>query len=186
MLFNVRGIQTADVICENKHRVMVLILQNLFWYYCADCCRFCFLWLLKYQRFVILKIDSRIERAGLFWNIYPWWWKLSIEGKKMQFIQNMLEKWLYVQLHVNFPNSLCNLPESHMHIFNVSITTVQGLKNADLLKFQNQCQTFGLTELKVLSDRTKFSRTRWMQPVIPKKIDASQWLLHLVLYQYPA
>jgi hypothetical protein len=29
-----------------------------------------------------------------------------------------------VQLHVNFSNSVCDLPESHMHIFNVSITTV--------------------------------------------------------------
>jgi hypothetical protein len=34
--------------------------------------------------------------------------------------------------NVNFSNSVCNLPESHMHIFNVPIITVQGLKNVSL------------------------------------------------------
>jgi hypothetical protein len=38
----------------------------------------------------------------------------------------LLEK---VQLYVNFSNSIHTLPKSHMHIFNVSITSVQGLKN---------------------------------------------------------
>jgi hypothetical protein len=35
----------------------------------------------------------------------------------------------YVQLYVNFSNSTNTIPKSHMHIFNVSIVAVQGLKN---------------------------------------------------------
>jgi hypothetical protein len=38
----------------------------------------------------------------------------------------------FMQLHGNFTNRVCNLPESHMHIFNVSIATVQGLKNVSI------------------------------------------------------
>jgi hypothetical protein len=34
-----------------------------------------------------------------------------------------------VELHVNYSKNVRTLPKSHMHIFNVSITTVQGLKN---------------------------------------------------------
>ena len=37
-----------------------------------------------------------------------------------------------VQLHVNFTKNVRTLSKSHMHIFNVSITTVQGLKNVSL------------------------------------------------------
>jgi CDP-diacylglycerol pyrophosphatase len=37
-----------------------------------------------------------------------------------------------VQLHVNFSKKVRTLPKIHMHIFNVSITTVQGLKNVNL------------------------------------------------------
>jgi hypothetical protein len=29
-----------------------------------------------------IKIDSRIERAGFLYNIYQWWWKLSIDDDK--------------------------------------------------------------------------------------------------------
>jgi hypothetical protein len=37
-----------------------------------------------------------------------------------------------VQLHVNFSTNVRTLLKSHMHIFNVSITTVQDLKNVSL------------------------------------------------------
>jgi hypothetical protein len=37
-----------------------------------------------------------------------------------------------IQLHENFSNSIHTLPKSQMHIFNVSIITVQGLKSVSL------------------------------------------------------
>jgi hypothetical protein len=43
----------------------------------------------------------------------------------------MLEKWLSLT-HVNFLKNVRIFPKSHMHIFNVFITTVQGLKNVSL------------------------------------------------------
>jgi CDP-diacylglycerol pyrophosphatase len=51
--------------------------------------------------------------------------------KYVPFIQNMLEN-DKVQLDVNFSKNVRTLPKSHMHIFNVSITIVQGLKNVSL------------------------------------------------------
>jgi hypothetical protein len=45
---------------------------------------------------------------------------------------NHAEKMTKVQLHVNFLNSIYTLPKSHMHTFNVSIITVQSLKNVSL------------------------------------------------------
>jgi hypothetical protein len=52
--------------------------------------------------------------------VYRWWWIPSI--------QNMLKKWLS-STTCKFFEKCSNTPKSHMHIFNVFITTVQGLKN---------------------------------------------------------
>jgi hypothetical protein len=51
------------------------------------------------------------------------------------------------QLHVNFSKNVRKLPKSHMHIFNVSMTTVHGLKNISLkvweeLITQSRCHLF--------------------------------------------
>jgi hypothetical protein len=67
----------------------------------------------------------------LLYNIYPWWWKLSIDDDKCS-LSKTCWKNEWVQLHVNSSNSVHNHSESHMHIFNVSITTVQGFKNVSL------------------------------------------------------
>jgi hypothetical protein len=42
---------------------------------------------------------------------------------------------ILVQLHVNFSENVRTLPKSHMHIFNMSITTMQ--------RFEELCQSNG-------------------------------------------
>jgi hypothetical protein len=94
---------------------------------------------------------KNIERAGLLQNIYSWGWQLSINENKYpdtrQFIQDMLKKWLssttckiFQIVSVIFQKVTCTL-------FNVSVTTVQGLKNVRLkvweeLITQSRCRLF--------------------------------------------
>jgi CDP-diacylglycerol pyrophosphatase len=54
---------------------------------------------------------------------------------------------MHVQLHLNFSKNVRTLPKGHMHIFNVSVTTVQSLKNVNLkvweeLITQSVCHLF--------------------------------------------
>jgi hypothetical protein len=48
---------------------------------------------------------------------------------------NMMEKWLS-STKCNFLKNVQTLPKSHMHIFNVCITTVQSLKNGSLMVWE--------------------------------------------------
>jgi hypothetical protein len=60
----------------------------------------------------------------------------------------------------SFSKSVCNLPESHMHIFNVSIATVQGLKNVSTTVWEElitQSTYVGAVYSKHAGKMTKFN-----------------------------
>jgi hypothetical protein len=64
------------------------------------------------------------------------------------------------KLHGNFSNSVCNLPKSHMHIFNVSIATVQCLKNVSVKVWEElitQSIYVGAVYSKHVGKMTKFN-----------------------------
>jgi hypothetical protein len=56
-----------------------------------------------------------------------------------------------VQLHVNFSKKARTLPKSHMHIFNVSITTVQSLENISLKMWESCTVWIKLNSIYMLS-----------------------------------
>jgi hypothetical protein len=69
------------------------------------------------------------------------------------------KKWFLkkVQLHVFFSKNVWTLPKCYMHIFNVSITNVQSLKNVNLKVWEDLITKSKYHLFKTCWKRTKFN-----------------------------
>jgi hypothetical protein len=74
-------------------------------------------------------------------------WEELMKQSRCRLVFKICWKNYYIELDVIFSKNVWTLPESHMHIFNVSITTMQCLKNVSLMVWeelftQSRCHLF--------------------------------------------
>jgi hypothetical protein len=95
-------------------------------------------------------------------------WEELITQSRCRLFKTCWKNYL-VQLRVNFSKNVRTLPKSHTHIFNMSMTTVQGLKNVSLKVWgdfitQNRCFLFKTWLNDLVQLHVNFLKNVWILP----------------------